>query len=110
MTKRSYYTTPGLVLTALITMGTFVYSHNTGQYELFLKEQTLQQSFSRYAEQVQKIHTIKNLPVAAHIETPESVRAIYISSWVAGTSSLRNKLIDFISTSEINLVIIDIKD
>lgn len=45
-----------------------------------------------------------------HITTPDSVRAIYMTSWVAGTPHLREKLINLIDTTEINAVVIDIKD
>jgi len=41
---------------------------------------------------------------------PEQVRAIYMSSWVAATPSLRAKLVDFIDATELNSVVIDIKD
>jgi hypothetical protein len=41
---------------------------------------------------------------------PDTVQAIYMSSWVAATPSLRAKLVDFIDTTELNSVIIDIKD
>ena len=110
MTRRSYYTTPGLVLTALISLGIFVYAHNTGQYEQELQSKIFQTSLQQYADHVPVLHALKNKPTADHIPTPESVRAIYISSWVAGTPSLRNRLIDFVFQSEINSVVIDIKD
>lgn len=45
-----------------------------------------------------------------HIETPESVKAIYMTSWVAGTSSMRERLITLIDETEVNAVVIDIKD
>lgn len=45
-----------------------------------------------------------------HIETPESVKAIYMTSWVAGTSSFRDRVINLIDETEINAVVIDIKD
>lgn len=45
-----------------------------------------------------------------HVETPEEVRAIYMTSWVAGTSSMRERLIEIIDETEINAVVIDIKD
>ncbi len=45
-----------------------------------------------------------------HLKTPSSVRAIYMSSWVAGTPTLRNKLIKIIDETEINAVVIDVKD
>ncbi len=49
------------------------------------------------------------VPVA-HISTPESVRSIYMSQCVAGTPSFRNKLVSLIDTTELNAVIIDIRD
>lgn len=49
-------------------------------------------------------------PIPAHIATPPAVRAVYISSWVAGVPSIREKLLDFVTDSEINSVVIDIKD
>lgn len=48
--------------------------------------------------------------IVTHIETPSQVKAIYMSSWVAGTPSFRNKLVKLIEETELNSVIIDIKD
>jgi hypothetical protein len=45
-----------------------------------------------------------------HVTVPKSVKAVYISSWVAGTPSLRNKIVDLIDKTELNAVVIDIKD
>lgn len=45
-----------------------------------------------------------------HIETPEPLKAIYITSCVAGTPSWRESLKDLIETTELNAVVIDIKD
>ena len=45
-----------------------------------------------------------------HIKTPDSVKAIYMTSWVAGTSTMRERLITLIDETEINAVVIDIKD
>lgn len=45
-----------------------------------------------------------------HIKTPESVKAIYMSSWVAGTKERREELINFTHNTEINAIIIDVKD
>lgn len=46
----------------------------------------------------------------AHLETPESVRALYMSAWTASSKTARDKLIHFISNSSLNAVVIDIKD
>lgn len=47
---------------------------------------------------------------AEHIKTPENVKAIYMTSWVAGTPSLREKLVEIADETEINSIVIDIKD
>ena len=49
-------------------------------------------------------------PVITHVSTPVPVKGIYMSSWVAGTPSFRNKLIKIADDTEINTVVIDIKD
>jgi hypothetical protein len=52
---------------------------------------------------------LKKIP-AKHIKTPKPLRGIYMTSWVAGTPSFRDTVIRFIQTSEINAVVIDVKD
>lgn len=49
-------------------------------------------------------------PVVTHIRAPERVKAIYMSSWVAGTKSVRAPLIALIKETELNAVVIDVKD
>jgi hypothetical protein len=48
--------------------------------------------------------------VPSYIETPDPVKGIYMTSWVAGTPKLRNPLVKLIDDTEINTVVIDIKD
>ncbi|HRY62165.1 MAG TPA: putative glycoside hydrolase [Candidatus Paceibacterota bacterium] len=48
--------------------------------------------------------------VVTHIKTPEAVKAVYISSWVAGTPSFRNKIIKMVDETELNAIVIDVKD
>lgn len=45
-----------------------------------------------------------------HIKTPEQVKALYMTSYVAGTRTLRNNLVKLIDDTELNAVVIDIKD
>jgi hypothetical protein len=45
-----------------------------------------------------------------HMATPASVRAIYMSQCVVGTPSFRSDLVKLIDTTELNAVVIDIKD
>ncbi len=46
----------------------------------------------------------------SHIKTPKSVKGIYMTSWVAGTPSIRSGLVNLIDDTEINSIVIDIKD
>lgn len=48
--------------------------------------------------------------LATHISTPEQVKALYMSSWIAGVSTKRSRLVDIIDKTELNSVVIDIKD
>ena len=48
--------------------------------------------------------------VVKHIETPDSVKAIYMTSCVASLTSFREKLLKIANTTEINSIVIDIKD
>jgi len=64
----------------------------------------------------------KNIPVVAtstdtivtqtpqYVATPEAVKAIYMSQCVVGTPNFRKKLVDLVDTTELNSIIIDIKD
>jgi hypothetical protein len=70
-----------------------------GKKEEVLKDELKEENLIKNAEE----------PVA-HIQTPEYVRALYISGWVAGTQDFRNSLIKIVDETELNAVIIDIKD
>jgi hypothetical protein len=45
-----------------------------------------------------------------HIETPEKVKALYLSGWVAGSQNFRDSLIKIVDETELNSVVVDIKD
>lgn len=46
----------------------------------------------------------------AHIKTPEAVKAIYMSGCVLATPSFRDSLVELVNTTELNAIVIDIKD
>ncbi len=48
--------------------------------------------------------------VPVHIKTPHPVKSIYMSQCVVGTRNFRDKLVKLIDETELNSVIIDIKD
>jgi hypothetical protein len=49
-------------------------------------------------------------PVIEHIPLPSQAKTIYMTSCVAGTPSFRQKLVALIGQTEVNSVIIDVKD
>ncbi len=49
-------------------------------------------------------------PKVAHVGTPDTVKAIYMSQCVVGTPSFRDELVKLIETTELNSVVIDIRD
>lgn len=49
-------------------------------------------------------------PRAAHLPTPKPLKAIYMSQCVAGTPSFRESLVKFVDSTELNAIVIDIKD
>lgn len=108
---RSYYTTPLFVIVTLI--GLFTYAQaNRHIYNLEnINTQIYEEYINRSEVNTQALKKIRSDEMSQnHIETPDAVRSIYVSSWVAATPSLLNNLIEFVGDSEINSVIIDIKD
>lgn len=49
-------------------------------------------------------------PPIVHLTTPEPVRALYMSSWIASARASRDRVIHLIDTTDANAVVIDIKD
>lgn len=49
-------------------------------------------------------------PEVAHVPTPRGVRAIYMSQCAAGTPSYRTNLTELIDSTELNAIVIDIRD
>jgi hypothetical protein len=49
-------------------------------------------------------------PKVTHIQTPEAVKALYMTACVASTPSWRTQLKELIEKTELNSVVIDIKD
>jgi hypothetical protein len=48
--------------------------------------------------------------VVTHITTPTPLKGIYMTSWAAGSKKFRTHLFDLVDTTEINAVVIDVKD
>ncbi len=49
-------------------------------------------------------------PRVAHVSTPDAMKGIYMSQCVVGTPSFRESLVKFVDDTELNTLVIDIKD
>ncbi|MEK7117166.1 MAG: putative glycoside hydrolase, partial [Patescibacteria group bacterium] len=50
------------------------------------------------------------MPKAVHLSTPEPLKGVYMTACVAGMPSLRDKVVALIEATELNAVVVDIKD
>ncbi len=57
-----------------------------------------------FSSSTQKIEVVK------HLKTPEPLKAIYMSQCVVGTPSFRDDLVKLVDETELNALVIDIKD
>lgn len=49
-------------------------------------------------------------PIVKHVPTPDAVKAIYMSQCVVGTPSFRDSLVKLVDETELNAIVIDIRD
>ena len=54
--------------------------------------------------------SISNNIVVSHQPTPKPLHAVYMSSWVAGNKTAREKLLKRLAGTNINTIVIDVKD
>jgi hypothetical protein len=52
----------------------------------------------------------EKLPVATHLPTPKPLKSIYMTACVLSTVDFKKDLVDLIDSTEINSIVIDIKD
>lgn len=50
------------------------------------------------------------LPTVRHLKTPDAVKAIYMTQCAVGTPSFRESLVKLIDTTDLNAIVIDIRD
>lgn len=48
--------------------------------------------------------------VPVHVKTPKELHGVYMTSWIAGTPSLRSRVMDLFGKKDVNAVVIDVKD
>jgi hypothetical protein len=52
----------------------------------------------------------KDIFVPTRVAPPSAMKAVYMSSWVAGTQSIRDRVLKLADETEVNSIVVDIKD
>lgn len=100
----------GILIVGLFTVGVVLAEKNPEQVKE-IKSQKVAGDIIEEVTPPQKIEEpVPETMRSSHIQTPEHVRALYVSAWVASTPSIRDSIIKLVDTTNINAVVIDIKD
>jgi hypothetical protein len=107
-----------LTILAILCCGIFVYfiwprlSGVSYSYKNLQAKSVLNDAKSK--DKIEEASNMDTIPVesipVSHIQTPDVVKAIYLSAWVAGNSKYRDPLIKLIDKTELNAIVIDVKD
>ena len=62
------------------------------------------------ATTIESIEEEAEVEEVLHMDTPEPLKALYMTSWVAGTPGIRERVIKLVEETEANALVIDIKD
>lgn len=97
---------------ALGTVGIFALSQyvltNAARYEYTVRSAPEPTEVATTTEQEREPQDTRK--AITHVPLPEVVKAIYMTSCVAGTTDFRSRLVSLIDETEINAVVIDVKD
>lgn len=104
-----------LIIITLILCGVVIYfllpTFYTNGVEYKRDQEVLSTDKEKESNQLENKDVVETVEITiTHIQTPEGVKAIYMSSWVAGSENFRNSLVKMIDETELNAVVIDIKD
>lgn len=92
-----------LILIIIAIFGVFIFAKNNSAYDVY--EVNNNQEVDAQENNIEEPKV-----VAKHLETPEPLKAIYMSACAAGTPSFRENLISLAEDTEINAIVIDVKD
>jgi len=103
--KHAYAVATGF---AIIAIG--VFANGTGGRITQIGSDAFPSSSLSFSRGTTSVPILPEKPKVKHVATPTSVRAIYMSQCVVGTPGFRSDLVKLIDTTELNAVVIDIKD
>ncbi len=99
-----------IIALVILSGGTFLYLNFKVGTHTFETDNTDGNSLKGEASSAQVVPTVPVPPPVTHISTPNEVRAVYVSAWTAGSAVPRDRIISLIDSTELNSIVIDIKD
>lgn len=106
-----------MISLAIIVCGVVVYyawPTVSGSFEYIPNIRSLTKDVSQSSKSLDTIPPLVSTPSSQlpviHIQTPEHVKAVYMSAWVAGSARYRDPVIKLVDDTELNAVIVDVKD
>lgn len=99
------------IIVVVIIIGLVVYFSNSIFPKMFREQygESVKDIGSKVADALTEVAE-EEKPEVKHIETPVPVKALYMTACFAGTPSLRETIVTLADETEINSIIIDIKD
>lgn len=98
MNKKIIFIIGGVVL-----IGGYVFLNSTLTTATYIPKSILEQNISNST-------STTTVDTSTHVKTPEVVKSIYMTACVLSTIEFKQDLVDVIDTTEINSIVIDIKD
>lgn len=95
----------GLIILLVLLAGASSYALSG----VFATSYSIEENLDKKEIAKKEVEEIKK-EISAHIKTPEPLKAIYMTACVAGTPSFREDVVQVIRDTEINSIVIDIKD
>ena len=98
-------------IVVIFLLGFYFYSNANPVFNKKINKSDTSLSLNKNTKEKDVIEKdVENVTTKKHISKPENVKGIYMSSWVSGTTSMRNDLSQFVYDTELNSIIIDFKD
>jgi len=94
-----------LIILTLFFFVNYMSKKNSVSYK---SSESISNVMAKEEEVIKEIEKPKE--IVKHIETPEHVKAFYMSSWILGTKNMRDAMVKIVEETELNAIVIDVKD
>ena len=94
-----------VIVGGIVLVGLYIFLQSTTASKSYVP-QSVQDSLVQAKENVEE----KITPQSTHIKTPKPLKSLYMTACVLSTVEFKKEVVDVIDTTEVNAIVIDIKD